>query len=266
MPTKRTKRDKAKGAARKAAPKPAKPTKQPTKPAKPKKTPLVLQSEKVTLPGGQVRRADKYRYPKGHPKAGQYAPKSEAKAAGSIRYVRRLGGKREAIEAHGSGDAVKVSTVNIGRSFHEQAKAYHIKDAAIKANAEGKKIVIRLGGEVYMIPQERQGDAIAWLTDLSAKFLSIAGKNGRGNGYPFSAELHYGEGGIFIDLDRIDFFSAELRSELGRFSDYREQAEELAEYMARTARSFMGVKTTGAKVLGGWDEAGTINTDEDQDQ
>lgn len=210
-------------------------------------------------------RADKYRYPKGHPKAGQYAPKSEATKGEATRYVRRQGGRREALEPTGSAEARTTRTADIGRSYSEQAKAYTIKDAAHEAAQKGKRIFIRMGGEVHQIPQDRANDAVAWFTDLGAKFLSAAGANKRGKGYPFSAELHYGAKGILVDMDRLDFFSPELRGELGRFADYADQARDLSGYMERTAATFLGIHTSADDILNGWNEAGTIDTDSDED-
>lgn len=249
------KKSKGKGA-RKGAPKPR-------KRAKAAPVRYILQTERVVTPKGESK-ADKYRYPKGHPKAGQYAPKAEAEKA-ATRYVKRRGGKREVIAPEGKGRAKKGRTADIGRSFTEQAAAHTAVDAVHEAAAKGRTIFVKLGGNVYEVPEGRRKDAEAFMVDLRAKFLSATRRNAAGRGYPFSVELSYGARGVLVGLDRLDFFNPELREALGDIADYTDLAEELARYMARSAGEYLGIRTNAKDILDAWDSEGTTEEQNDEE-
>jgi hypothetical protein len=217
---------------------------------------LVLQAERIVTPGRKTStRADKYRYPKGHPKAGQYAPKSEAERIGSTRYVRRKSGKREAIEPTGSGKVKQTKTAPIGRSFTELAQAYTIADSVKNADEQGKDVFVRIGGKVYKVPPDRRLDVAAWVIDIKLKSQSIAKEhNEKGvSAQPVAFNFSQGVTGVFLDLDEAGFGDQELADEFGDETI----GDDLAAYMARTADSFLGISVDEADILNAW------GTDED---
>lgn len=229
---------------------------------------LVLQQERVKVPGrpGKVSKADKYRYPKGHPKAGQYAPKSSAeKGAKVTRFVRKRGGRRVALVPTGEAKVRKLRrrTVDIGRSFTESVPAFTAIDAVLEAAAKGRTLFVKVGGRILEIPEERKLDAAAWLTDLKAAFISSGPKNKQGGGYPFNVELSYGGTGVLINMDRIEYFTKELREELGSLSENQQLAQELASYISRSADTFLDVTLNPDDILEAWDSEGSTSDDED---
>jgi hypothetical protein len=224
----------------------------------------------VKVPGiqGTARKADKYRYPKGHPKAGQYAPKAEAaKAAKVTRVVRRRGGRREALEPKGRGKVKKLrqNVVNIGRAFTTTAAAYTAIDAVNEAAANGRQVFVKVGGRILEIPAERQLDAAAWLADLKARFISEAPRNKAGKGYPFSLELSTGPNGYLVNLDRMEYFTAELRDALGPLSEARDLARDLAEYIERTAEQYLDVRVSADDIAEAWESEGSAPSEDDEE-
>lgn len=222
----------------------------------------MLQSERVTTPTGKGR-ADKYRYPKGHPKAGQYAPKSLAEAQGATRYVRRRSGKREAITATGKGRGKQVRTVDIGRSFTEATPAWAVTEAAIEADQKGRSMFVKVGGKVYRVPADRMKDAAAWMTDLGAR-LRVAGRTKRRPSPPMVAlELSYGAHGILVNLDGLQYFDPELTEELGPVTGEEDITSDLSGYIARTAADYIGIKVNPDDIAEQWEEQPGDDEDED---
>lgn len=216
---------------------------------------------------GTARRTDKYRYPKGHPKAGQYAPASEATNAAKVtRVVRRRGGRREALEPKGRGKVrtLKQNVVNIGRAFTTTTAAYTAIDAVNDAAANGRKVFVKVGGRILDIPAERQLDAAAWLSDLKARFISEAPRNKAGKGYPFSLELSTGPAGYLVNLDRMEYFTRELREELGPLSEARDLAADLATYVERTAEQYLGARVSAEDIMDAWDSEGSTPSDDEE--
>lgn len=235
----------------------------PGKPARLKPLRLELQSERVVTPSGKGR-ADKYRYPKGHPKAGQYAPKSEAQRIGSVRYIRRKSGKREAIEPHGRGKLTKTSTAPIGRSFTELAQAYTIADSVKNANEQNKSVYVRIGGQVYKVPDDRRLDVAAWVIDIKLRSQSIARENNDKGGsvQPVSFNFTTGVNGVFLDLDEAGFADEEIAEEFGNDAI----GEELAAYMSSSARTFLGIRVSSDDVLDAWNENIPEDDEDDTDE
>jgi hypothetical protein len=79
--------------------------------------------------------------------------------------------------------------------------------------------------------------------------------------------LSYGARGVLVDLDKVDYFTKELREELGNLTENKELAENLAGYMAKSAQQYLNIRTSAERILNGWNEAGTIDRDEpDEDE
>jgi hypothetical protein len=140
-------------------------------------------------------------------------------------------------------------------------------DAVNDAVERGATVFVKIGGQVYQIPEERALDAAAFLTDLKSRFIAASSSNSAGRGYPFSLSLSYGARGVLVDLDNVDYFTKELREELGNITENEELAENLAEYMAKSAQQYLNIRTSAERILNGWNEAGSIDRNEpDEDE
>lgn len=216
---------------------------------------LIVQTERTKTPSGKGR-ADKYRYPKGHPKAGQYAPKSEAAKVGAVRYVKTRAGKRRAIAPESEKRARSVKAAPVGRGFTGKEASYDLAKSIQVTSGSGGAVWIRIGGKVYKVPKSKSNDAAAMLLDMNTRFKATRRKGGSPT--PMSIETSYGANGMLIDLDRLEPFDPDL-------SDMDiESPDELAGYMAQSAQTFLGIDTDPGDIMNGWDESGTTNNDEDE--
>jgi hypothetical protein len=224
-----------------------------------------VRSELVNVPGkeGKVR-VDRYRYPKGHPKAGRFAPKSEAKRSGTVREVARRNGKWERLEKSKSRAKVKEANAQTGRAFTGDVRAYSLPAAVDEAQQLGKTVFLKLGGVTYKIPEQRLKDLKAFLADMKPRHMATERKvfdNDSPQG-PLM-KLSTGTNGILIDMDALSFASPEVTQELGTLQENDpEEAQELADYTAETAEQYLGISVDPSDVVDNWEDMEAENWDE----
>lgn len=231
--------------------------------AKRKPTPaLVLQSEKAG--SGKV---DRLRYPKGHAKAGQYAPKTAAERTTVHRWTKTKGGARKELRPEGTGKVRKVKRVELGRTFTERQAAYAAIDSVKNAGEKGQLIYIRAGGKTVEVPASKAKDAAAMLYDLKLRFQNTDKPRKKGgkapSAAPFSLELSLGPAGVLVNLDRMDRFSAELVEEFGSMREDQELAQDLGGYLSHVMDEYLGAKVDAQDIADQW--ADMEEEDEDEE-
>lgn len=232
---------------------------------------LIVQSERSWVPstkgpasGSKTpnRFLDRYRYPKGHKKAGQYAPGKAAATANVDRYTRDRKGERHLVEKSGRGKGKVTRTANIGRSFTDRAPTYSVTEAAQEAAAKGRRIFIKVGGRVIEVPASKANDAAALFTDLGSRMRSVQGR--RVASAPLvGMELSYGATGILVNLDSLDYFDAEVQHELGSMPEDDELAHDLSGYVSRAVREYIGNDIDAEDILDAWGMGEDDDSDDD---
>ena len=219
----------------------------------------------MNVPGkeGKVK-VDRYRYPKGHPKAGRFAPKTEAKRSTLVREVAKKGGKWQRLEKSKSRKKVREANPQTGRAFTGRVRDYSVAESVDEATERGKRVFLKLGGTSFEIPPERIGDLRAFLADMKARHTTT--ERGTNGGRPYGAQMNVSTGttGILIDMDSVDFASSEVKEELGTFREIDpEEAQDLADYTARAAEQYLGIQVDPDDIAQGWDDS---ETDDDFDE
>lgn len=225
---------------------------------------LVLQSERAG--SGKV---DRLRYPKGHAKAGQYAPKTAEELITVHRWTKTKGGARKELRPEGTGKVSKVQRVELGRTFTERQAAYAAIDSVKNAGEKGRLIYIRAGGKTLRVPASKAKDAAAMLYDLKLRFQNTDKPRRKGekapSAAPFSLELSLGPAGVLVNLDRMDRFSAELVEEFGSMREDQELAQDLGGYLSRVMDEYLGAKVDAQDIADQWADMEEEEEDEDEE-
>ena len=229
----------------------------PKAPQRKEEAPVYLvRSEVINLPSGKKVRADRYRYPKGHPKAGQFVRAEVALKGRLIREVVRRGGKVDKLKRTSKAKAKEVRKAGTGRSFTSFMRDYSVAEAAEAAFDRGRSVFVRMGGKVYQVPASKEPDLRAFLADIKSRMISTERKTApKGTQRPYGAliEVSTGTTGTLIDMDRLDFMQGEVREEFGAWMDQRQEAESLAEYLSRSAGQYLGASVDPDDVLRAWE-------------
>lgn len=135
---------------------------------------------------------------------------------------------------------------------------YSVIEAAQEAAAKGRRIFIRVGNRILQVRASKANDAAALFADLGSRMRSI---QVRGIVSPplVGMELSYGAVGILVNLDTLDYFDPEVQQELGSIAEDKELAYELARYISRAVREYLGNDIDAEDILDAW------GMDEDND-
>jgi hypothetical protein len=210
----------------------------------------------VKLPKGGTARVDRYRYPKGHPKAGQYAPREVAKDATLTRQTRNRKGEWKEVERSESGKKVRQrKTANMGPTYATRIRDYSAAEAVGDAVNQGKNVFVKLGGKVYEVPEDRAADLQAFIADTKARFASQYSRK-KGVSPLFIIGFIEGTSGVMLNFDAMDAENREVKDELQAFGqmDTDEEGQQLAEYMARSAAEYLGIDTDAEDITQAWED------------
>lgn len=115
------------------------------------------------------------------------------------------------------------------------------------------------------VPAGKANDAAALCVDLKSRMRSVSSAL-RESPPLVGMELSYGATGVMVDMDTIDYFDPEVRAEVGSISDDRELAEDLAGYVSRAVREYIGNNIDADDIIDAWGMGEDDDSDDDGEE
>ena len=236
----------AKTPARPAAP----PRKAPKKPAKgpaakkPTKTPAKRPKAKPTKPKAprvayvrQVRAGKVYRDVLVDPKTGRFTK------AGSrteiVREVKHGKGKRKALRKTSQAKTIRRKRASIGEAFTDDMRPGDTPALVTNTVNARKRMYVKIGGRVYLVPATKAPDLISFLIDTRSKFFQTA-KALKVSSPDLWLSVSIGDKGSLINLDQVETADPELMREFEGSEKFMDNAKELSVNMAARWSYYMG--------------------------